>query len=121
MKAINSFSEIPTGEKYSYIVHDKKSKYQLLNTSVSNESISGELRKGAPTHVGHKVHLYLNPDSILKLNADTALILPANAIMKIKLEKISAGKTILLVTGIGIVIFGIVAIISLRDLQLYGI
>ena len=45
-KVINSASDIPVSEKYTYIIHTHKTRYQLLNATFSNGILSGNLING---------------------------------------------------------------------------
>ena len=98
-KSINSVSEIPVSEKYTYIVHSPTTKYQILNISISDGTISGNLINGKHAQTTRKVHFYLAADSVLNLNSDMILLLPVDKISKIELETPAKGATAILLGG----------------------
>ena len=108
-KTINSVSDIPVSEKYTYIVHSPSTNYQILNFSIADGTISGNLINGKQAKTTHKVHFYLSADSLLKLNSDMILTLPVDKISKIELEGPAKGATAILFGSISI---GILLIIT---------
>lgn len=108
-KTINSVSDIPVSEKYTYIVHSPSTNYQILNFSISDGTISGNLINGKQAKTTHKVHFYLSADSLLKLNSDMILTLPVDKISKIELESPAKGATAIL---FGSIFIGILLIIT---------
>ena len=108
-KTINSVSDIPVSEKYTYIVHSPSTNYQILNFSISDGTISGNLINGKQAKTTHKVHFYLSADSLLKLNSDMILTLPVDKISKIELESPAKGATAIL---FGSLFIGILLIIT---------
>ena len=108
-KTINSVSDIPVSEKYTYIVHSPSTNYQILNFSISDGIISGNLINGKQAKTTHKVHFYLSADSLLKLNSDMILTLQVDKISKIELESPAKGATAILFGGL---LIGILLIIT---------
>jgi hypothetical protein len=120
-KIINSVSEIPVSDKYSYVLHSQKSRYQIINARFSDGIISGNLLKGEPSHIGYKVHFYLPADSVLKINPDMTLLLPVDRVSKIELESVAKGATALIIGGVVVAILTVIAVMSLQDMgNLYG-
>jgi len=113
-KVINSLSDIPVSEKYTYIIHSQTTHYQLLNASLSNEILSGNLINGKHTQTAHKVHLYLKADSVMKPDSVNVLVLPVGTISKIELESPAIGATAALTGGILVVVLLIIAVISVN-------
>jgi hypothetical protein len=118
-KAVNSVSDVPVSEKYTYIVHSPSTTYQILNFSISDGTVSGNLINGNQAKTTHKVHFYLSADSVLKLNSDMILILPADKISKIELESPAKGATVIFFGGIFIGIL-LIIIVILVDASPYG-
>jgi len=118
-KTINSVSDIPVSEKYTYIVHSPSTTYQILNFSISDGTVSGNLINGKQAKTTHKVHFYLPADSLLKLNSDMILTLPVDKISKIELESPAKGATAIL---FGSLFVGMLLIITLIlvDAKPYG-
>jgi hypothetical protein len=111
-KFINSLSDIPVSEKYTYILHTQKTRYQLLNATFPNGILSGNLINGKHTQTAHKVHFYILADSVLKLDSDARLVLPIDKISKIELESPAKGATAILLGGLLIVLVIIIAVAS---------
>ena len=111
-KVVNSVSDIPVSEKYTYIIHTQKTRYQLLNATFSNGILSGNLINGKHTQTAHKVHLYLLSDSVLKPDSEMRLVLSGDKISKIELESPSKGATAILLGGILILVVIIIAVAS---------
>lgn len=120
-KIINSVSEIPVSDKYSYILHSQKTKYQILNARFSDGIISGSLIKGEPTHIGYKVHFYLPADSVLKINPDMTLALPVDRVSKIELESVAKGATYAVIGGVVLLVIIIIGYISVQNMDLTGV
>jgi hypothetical protein len=120
-KIINSVSEIPVSNKYSYILHSQKTRYQILNAGFSNGIISGILIKGEPAHIGYKVHFYLPADSVLKINPDMTLVLPVDRVSKIELERVAIGATAAVIGGVVLLIVIIIGYVSLKNMNLSGV
>jgi hypothetical protein len=114
-KIINSVSDIPVSEKYTYIIHSQTTQYQLLNASFSNGILSGNLINGKHTQTANKVHFYISADSLLKFDTDMRLVLPTNKISNIELKTPAIGATAIIVGGAIIVILAIIAVISVND------
>jgi hypothetical protein len=79
-------------------------------------TISGNLIKGEPTFIGHKVHFYLPADSVLKINQDMTLLLPLERVSKIELERVAKGATSLVIGGVVLAILTDIAAMSLQDI-----
>jgi cellulose synthase/poly-beta-1,6-N-acetylglucosamine synthase-like glycosyltransferase len=113
-KVINSLSDIPVSEKYTYIIHSQTTKYQLLNARFSNGTISGNLINGKQAQRANSVHFYLLADSVLKPDSDMRLVLPFDKISKIELVRPAIGATAILFGGAIIAILFIGAVISVN-------
>jgi cellulose synthase/poly-beta-1,6-N-acetylglucosamine synthase-like glycosyltransferase len=113
-KVINSLSDIPVSEKYTYIIHSQTTKYQLLNARFSNGTISGNLINGKQAQRANSVHFYLLADSVLKPDSDMRLVLPFDKISKIELVSPAIGATAILFGGAIIAILFIGAVISVN-------
>jgi hypothetical protein len=111
-KTINSVTDIPVSEKYTYILHTPTINYQILNARISDGIISGNLINGKHTQKANKIYFYLQSDSILKLKPDMTLALPIDSISKIELKKPALGATLILSGGFIIVILLIIAVVS---------
>ena len=120
-KPVNSIAEIPSPDKYSYILHIQKTRYQIINANISNGIITGNLKIGEPTYVGHKVHFYLHTDSVLNVTPDMMLKLNVNSLSKVEVEHTAKGKTAALVGGIVLVVLTIVGIVVVHDLNYNGL
>ena len=108
-KVINSVSDVPISEKYTYIIHSPTTKYHLLNASYSNGILSGNLINGKHAQTAHMVQFYIPADSVLKLDSTAVLSLPVEKISKIELENTAKGATTILCGGI---LIGILIIIG---------
>lgn len=111
-KTINSDTDIPVSEKYTYILHTPTTNYQILNARFSDGIISGNLINGKHPQKANKIYFYLQADSILKLKPDMTLALPIDSISKIELKKPAIGATVILSGGLIMVILLILAVIS---------
>lgn len=114
-KIITSVSDIPASEEYLYILHGEKSKYQILNARISDGIITGNLRSGEPSHSGHKVHLYIPADSVVKFNSDMTMVLPVDKVSKIELQSVAKGTTALALGGIVVAILIIIGLVSFQN------
>jgi len=97
---------LPDSSKYTYIVHREKSKLILeKGSTISNGTLSGTINQmDRSYHAKEKIHLYLSSDSIVKIDSENNLTIPINSITKVKISKISVGKTILLAIGCTMII-----------------
>jgi hypothetical protein len=100
----------PGSSKHDYIIHGQYSKCVLDNAVISNGILSGRIEGEDSTHTGYKIHVFLSSDSVMKINTEKIFSVPLDRIAKIEIRKVAAGKTILLVVGLPILVLGIIFI-----------
>ncbi|MCX6262356.1 MAG: hypothetical protein NTY95_16260 [Bacteroidia bacterium] len=91
-------SDLPLSDssKYAYIIHSEKSKFLLEKSTIANGILSGKINKiYSDTYydAGHKIHLYLSSDSVIKIEMGGILSVPMNEVTKVELSEIDRGGT----------------------------
>jgi hypothetical protein len=113
-KIINSVTDIPVSEEYTYILHTPTTRYQLLNVRFSDGIISGNLINGKHAQEANKVHFFLHADSVLKFDSDMTLLLPSDNISKIELETPAKGATAILIGSLFAAIIFVIAVFPIK-------
>ena len=92
---------LPDSGKYAYIVHGERSKFLLEKSAISNGILSGRIEQiYSDTYydAGHKIHLYLSSDSVIKIRNGGILSVPMKEVTKVELsEKDRVGMTFLII------------------------
>jgi hypothetical protein len=110
-----SKSDLPLSDsgKYAYIVHSERSKFLLEKSTIANGILSGKINKiYSDTYYdsGHKIHLYLSSDSVIKIEMGGILSVPMNEVTKVELFEIDrAGMTFLI-----IILSALAALVAVR-------
>lgn len=93
-------SEIQYAEKIHYYIHGVNSSYQVSGTNLADGIFTGiiPLSPLEPTK-GQIMHLYVAPDSAIRVNGNSISI-PAANIAKAEIYKVDAGKAITVIAGV---------------------
>jgi hypothetical protein len=101
---------LPDSSKYPFVIHCQNSKYLLKNTIISNGILSGKIDSvNDSRQIGKKIHLYLSSDSVMNINKEKILTINLDDVAKVKITKIDALGTIILV---GICALGIFTVVG---------
>lgn len=114
-KVVKSVSDIPPSKKYTYIINSTTTSYQLMNASISNGTVSGNLINGRQTQTSHKVHFYLVADSVMKNDTINHVVIPLDKLSKIEVVSPAIGATSALFGGIIIVVLAIIALVTVNE------
>jgi hypothetical protein len=101
---IISTNDLPVSSKYMYRIHCKKSDFLLEETVISNGILSGKIIIEESSKIGNYINVYPTSDSVVKINTEMILSLPLANISKIKMKQISSVKTIILLSGITVIV-----------------
>jgi hypothetical protein len=93
-------NELPVSSALNYVIRFQTAHYPIDSAVLTNGIFSGKLSSENPSHKRGTVNLYLSSDTSLKISSENVLSIPVSAIEKIKEVKPSAGKTLLLVSGL---------------------
>ncbi len=99
MKGVSK-SEIQHYNKFYYYIHGPASYFQINNVLIADGVLTGTIYETIkPMQKSQSVHIYVAPDSSIKIKAKTVNI-PVINIAKAEIYKVDGGKTVLLGLGL---------------------
>ena len=106
-------SELGYSDRKYYYIHGQNTSYQITGTSLSDGVLSGRIAGVTETpEKGQVIHIYVAPDSAVRVNGDVISISSAN-IAKMEIADIDVGRTLFAAAGVAYGVMMIVAIIVL--------
>jgi biopolymer transport protein ExbD len=95
-------TQLPSPEKYNYVICTRRSQVWLENTTISKDSLSGKIGK-MPKHHDQRVYIFLSSDSVIKITNDRIFSVNLTDIVRVKTKVTEKGLTITLIVVGGVV------------------